>query len=111
MSSEAILKFLEELGASLSATVGQLISAEVTYQAALAEASVTPTVWAAARLQEDDSCRLGVGVAEPAALEQSNVNVVDEFIQMILAQRGYEANSRVVRASDDMYSELNNMTH
>jgi flagellar motor switch protein FliN/FliY len=68
MSSEAILKFLEELGASLSATVGQLISAEVTYKAALAEASATPTVWAAARLQEDDSCRLGVGVAERAAL-------------------------------------------
>jgi flagellar basal-body rod protein FlgG len=53
----------------------------------------------------------GLGTLQQGYLEQSNVNVVDEFIQMILAQRGYEANSRVVRASDDMYSELNNMTH
>ena len=53
----------------------------------------------------------GLGSLQQGMLEQSNVNVVDEFIQMILAQRSYEANSRVVRASDDMYSELNNMTH
>jgi flagellar basal-body rod protein FlgG len=52
----------------------------------------------------------GLGSLQQGYLEQSNVNVVDEFIQMILAQRGYEANSKVVRASDDMYSEVNNMT-
>jgi flagellar motor switch protein FliN len=68
MSSEIIMKFFEELGASLSATVGQLISAEVTYKSALSESAVAPAVWAAARLQEDDSCRMAVGVAERAAL-------------------------------------------
>ena len=43
-------------------------------------------------------------------LEQSNVNVVEEFIQMILAQRSYEANSRVVRAADEMFQQVNTMT-
>lgn len=52
----------------------------------------------------------GLGSLQQGMLEQSNVNVVDEFIQMILAQRSYEANSRVVRASDEMYQDLNNIT-
>ena len=43
-------------------------------------------------------------------LEQSNVNVVEEFIQMILAQRSYEANSRVVTAADQMLQQLNNLS-
>jgi len=42
--------------------------------------------------------------------EQSNVSVVDEFINLIVAQRGYEANSKVVKAADDMYSQINNLT-
>jgi flagellar basal-body rod protein FlgG len=52
----------------------------------------------------------GLGTLEQYVLEQSNVNVVDEFIQMILAQRSYEANSRVVRAADEMFQQLNSMT-
>jgi flagellar basal-body rod protein FlgG len=52
----------------------------------------------------------GLGTLEQGVLEQSNVNVVEEFIQMILAQRSYEANSRVVRASDEMFQQLNNMS-
>src|SRR5215467_1079481 len=42
-------------------------------------------------------------------LEQSNVSVVDEFINLIVAQRAYEANSKVVKASDDMYQQANNL--
>ena len=33
------------------------------------------------------------------------------FMQMVLAQRAYEANSKVIKAADDMYSQVNNMTH
>jgi flagellar basal-body rod protein FlgG len=51
----------------------------------------------------------GLGSLEQSMLENSNVNVVEEFIQMILAQRSYEANSRVVRAADDMYQQLNSL--
>ena len=42
--------------------------------------------------------------------EQSNVSVVEEFINLIVAQRGYEANSKVVKAADDMYQQVNNLT-
>jgi flagellar basal-body rod protein FlgG len=43
-------------------------------------------------------------------LEQSNVNVVDEMVNMIIAQRAYEVNSRAVRVADDMLSQINNLS-
>jgi flagellar basal-body rod protein FlgG len=43
------------------------------------------------------------------ALEQSNVSVVEEFINLITSQRAYEANSKVVTASDQMAQQTNNM--
>ena len=53
----------------------------------------------------------GLGSIEQGYLEQSNVDTVEEFIQMILAQRAYEANSRVVSAADEMLQQLNNLSH
>lgn len=53
----------------------------------------------------------GLGTIEQGYLEQSNVDVVEEFVQMILAQRSYEASSRVVQAADEMLQELNNLSH
>lgn len=52
----------------------------------------------------------GLGSLQQGVLEQSNVSVVDEFIQMILAQRSYEANSKVVTAADQMLQDLNNLS-
>jgi flagellar basal-body rod protein FlgG len=52
----------------------------------------------------------GLGQILQGALESSNVDVVGEFIQMILAQRSYEANSRVVRAADEMFQTINGLT-
>jgi flagellar basal-body rod protein FlgG len=51
----------------------------------------------------------GLGALEQGVLEQSNVSVVEEFIQMIVAQRSYEANSRVVTAADQMIQQVNNL--
>ncbi len=51
----------------------------------------------------------GLGTIKQSMLEQSNVNVVDEFVNMILAQRGYESNSRVVKAADEMLQQLNQL--
>jgi len=53
----------------------------------------------------------GLGELQQGYLEQSNVSVVDEFIQMIVAQRSYEANSRVVQAADQMFQLVNNLGH
>jgi len=51
----------------------------------------------------------GVGTLQQGYLENSNVDVVGEFVQMILAQRAYESNSKVVHVADDMYSQITNM--
>jgi flagellar basal-body rod protein FlgG len=52
----------------------------------------------------------GIGTILQGYVEQSNVSVVDEFINLISSQRAYEANSKVVKAADDMYSQVNNIT-
>ena len=52
----------------------------------------------------------GLGTLQQGTLEQANVNVVDEFIEMILAQRSYESNSKVVHAADQMFQELNQLS-
>lgn len=51
----------------------------------------------------------GLGTIQQGMLEQSNVNVVDEFVNMILAQRSYESNSRVIKAADEMLQQLNQL--
>jgi len=52
----------------------------------------------------------GIGTLLQGYTEQSNVSVVDEFINLITAQRAYEANSKVVKAADEMYQQVNNLT-
>jgi flagellar basal-body rod protein FlgG len=51
----------------------------------------------------------GLGTVMQGYVEQSNVSVVDEFINLIVAQRGYEANSKVVQAADQMYQQANSL--
>jgi flagellar basal-body rod protein FlgG len=52
----------------------------------------------------------GLGSLQQGYLEQSNVDVVQEFVEMILSQRSYESNSRVVKAADEMFQDLNSLT-
>ena len=42
-------------------------------------------------------------------LEGSNVQVVDEMVNMIVAQRSYELNSKAITASDEMLQQANNL--
>lgn len=51
----------------------------------------------------------GLGTIQQGMLEQANVNIVDEFVNMILAQRSYESNSRVIKAADEMLQGLNQL--
>jgi len=48
----------------------------------------------------------GAGTLAPGALEGSNVDLAQEFTNLIIAQRGFQANSRVVSTSDEMLQEL-----
>ena len=52
----------------------------------------------------------GAGSLLQGYTEQSNVSVVEEFINLIVSQRAYEANSKVVKAADEMYQQTNNLT-
>lgn len=49
------------------------------------------------------------GSIASSALEQSNVDLSEEFTTMIVTQRAYQANSRVVTTSDEMIQELLNL--
>ena len=42
-------------------------------------------------------------------LEGSNVQVVDEMVNLIVAQRAYEMNSKAIQASDDMMGQANQL--
>lgn len=52
---------------------------------------------------------VGAGTVNGSSLEQSNVDIADEFTKMIVAQRSYSANSRVVTTADEMLQEVINM--
>ena len=52
----------------------------------------------------------GLGSLLQGYQEGSNVSVVEEFINMIVSQRAYEANSKVVKAADEMYQQVNQIS-
>ncbi|MCY1562369.1 Flagellar basal-body rod protein FlgG [compost metagenome] len=51
----------------------------------------------------------GYGLLAQGFLESSNVKLVEEMINLIVAQRAYEINSKVVQASDEMLAMSNNL--
>ncbi|HYE32426.1 MAG TPA: flagellar basal-body rod protein FlgG [Methylomirabilota bacterium] len=51
----------------------------------------------------------GFGGLQQGYLELSNVKVVEEMVNMILAQRAYEVNSKAVQAADEMMQMSNNL--
>jgi flagellar basal-body rod protein FlgG len=50
----------------------------------------------------------GLGTVIQGALEGSNVNVVEELVNMIETQRAYEMNSKAISTSDQMMQYVNN---
>lgn len=51
----------------------------------------------------------GLGRINQGYLEMSNVDVVTEMVNMIVAQRAYEINSKMIQTADDMSSLVNNL--
>ncbi|WP_431837551.1 flagellar hook protein FlgE [Cellulomonas sp. Y8] len=51
----------------------------------------------------------GRGTMSSGSLEMSNVDLSTEFTQLIIAQRGFQANSRVITTSDEVLQELVNL--
>jgi flagellar basal-body rod protein FlgG len=53
----------------------------------------------------------GMGTIVQGYLEESNVDVVQEMVGMIMAQRAYEVNSKAIKTADDMLSIVNNISN
>ena len=51
----------------------------------------------------------GAGTVAQGYLETSNVQMIEELTNMMTAQRAYEANSRVLQASDEILGIINNL--
>lgn len=51
----------------------------------------------------------GLGKIDQGYLEMSNVKVVDEMVNMIIAQRAYEINAKVIKTGEDMAQIVNNL--
>ena len=51
----------------------------------------------------------GVGFTQQGFLERSNVDVVNELVNLIIAQRAYEFNTRAVRTADNMLASTTNL--
>ena len=51
----------------------------------------------------------GAGSIVAGALEMSNVDLSEEFTEMIVAQRGFQANTRIITTSDEILQELVNL--
>lgn len=51
----------------------------------------------------------GTGTVVSAALEQSNVDLAEQLTDMIVAQRAYQANTRVIRTTDELLEQLNQL--
>jgi flagellar basal-body rod protein FlgG len=51
----------------------------------------------------------GLGKIDQGYLEGSNVKVVDEMVNMIIAQRAYEMNAKAIQTADDMSATANNL--
>ncbi len=51
----------------------------------------------------------GSGALKPGALEMSNVDLSEQFTDMITTQRGFQANARIITVTDEMLNELVNL--
>jgi flagellar basal-body rod protein FlgG len=67
---------------------------------------LTPSSGAAT---EQTAGQAGTGFLRQGFLERSNVQVVDELIALIQAQRNYEVNSRTIQVADEMLQQVSNL--
>jgi flagellar hook protein FlgE len=96
---------------SLRQTIGQLAMATFANPAGLEKAgnssfrvgnnSGAPTI--------GEAGAGGAGTLTAGALEMSNVDLAEEFTGLIVAQRGFQANSRVITSSDEILQDLVNL--
>lgn len=67
------------------------------------------TVASGAPLEESQNAGLAQSKIHQGYIEMSNVQVADEMVNMIVAQRAYEMNSKAIKAADEMLQQANNL--
>lgn len=67
------------------------------------------TVASGAPLEESATEGISRSKVRQGYIEMSNVQVADEMVNMIVAQRAYEMNSKAIQASDEMLQQANNL--
>ena len=102
-----------QTGQTSAQTAGQIQLANFPNPAGLSSTGrnlYTPTDASGDAIVGNPGGQEGLGSLLQGYTEQSNVSVVDEFVNLIVAQRSYEASSKVVKAADEMYQQMNNLT-
>jgi flagellar hook protein FlgE len=91
-------------------TAGYLSIAKFANEAGLQRTSGNRWIESAASGAAEDGTPGGeFGLTISGTLEMSNVDLATEFTDMIAAQRGFQANSRVISTSDEMLQDLVNL--
>ena len=67
------------------------------------------SVVSGAPIEESANAGLKKSLVHQGYLEMSNVQVADEMVNMIVAQRAYEMNSKAIQATDEMLQQANNL--
>lgn len=99
-------------GAAASTQVGQIQLALFTNPAGLSSlgGNLLGETAASGAPQQGQPGTTGLGTVAQGSLENSNVNVVEELVSMIEAQRAYEINSKAITASDQMLAKLSQLS-
>lgn len=99
-------------GAAATTQVGQLQLALFTNPAGLSNlgGNLLGETAASGAPQQGQPGTAGLGATQQGSLENSNVNVVEELVSMIEAQRAYEINSKAITASDQMLAKLSQLS-
>lgn len=98
-------------GAAEPTNLGQITLVRFTNPAGLSHAGGNAYLATAASGQpaEGTPGAEGFGSIAQGTLEMSNVQIVEEMVNMITAQRAYETNSKAIQTADDMLGTANNL--
>jgi flagellar hook protein FlgE len=95
----------------LSEQIGQVALARFTNPSGLIQSTGTTYITGlnSGEAEIGAAASGGRGTIASSHLEASNVDMAQEFTNMILAQRGFQASSRVITTSDEILQELVNL--
>ena len=104
---------VQRSGSGASTQVGQITIARFINPAGLTNIGgnlFKPTT-ASGDPQDGTPGQSGYGTLAQGELEMSNVQIVQEMVSMIVAQRAYEVNSKAIQASDEMLNTASELKH